>query len=71
MCNCKPSRPQAQEQMVAEAVTLSARFGKALGVSPANVLWGLGQVQARKVIIDNKVAMLLSELPSLLPKAAA
>eukprot|EP00775_Hariotina_reticulata_P007786 gene7786-7984_t len=45
---------QVQEQMAAEAVALCARFGKALGVTAADVLWGLGQVQARKVVIDNK-----------------
>lgn len=41
--------------MEQQAAQLAARFGKALGVTAADVLWALGQVQARKVVVDNEV----------------
>jgi hypothetical protein len=46
---------QVQQQMQQQAVQLAGRYGKALGLTGADVAWGLGQVQARKVTVDEQV----------------
>jgi hypothetical protein len=46
---------QVQQQMQQQADQLAGRYGKALGLCAADILWALGQVQARKVVVDDKV----------------
>ncbi|KAF8061921.1 hypothetical protein HT031_004181 [Scenedesmus sp. PABB004] len=49
---------QVQQQMALTAATLAERYGRALGgLTEADVLWALGQVQHRKVSIDGQAVL--------------
>ncbi|WIA38490.1 hypothetical protein OEZ86_001812 [Tetradesmus obliquus] len=48
---------QVQQQMQQQAGRLAERYGQALGLSAADVLWGLGQVTARKVLVDEQAML--------------